>query len=74
MTEILDCSDNKRVDLLKVDIDGAGGELYLHASLSGWPVWKRLPSSSTRLACARGSDDQMTRNGLGICSEPLPHR
>lgn len=73
MTEILDSSGFDRVDLLKVDIEGAERELFSTQDLS-WlgrvgAIAIEFHGDSRN---ASGFDDKMTRNGFEICSEH-PH-
>ena len=70
MTEILDYSGFDRVDLLKVDIEGAERELFSTQDLSWLARVGAIAiefHEDSRNAC--GFDDTMTRNGFEICSE-----
>ena len=70
MTELLDYSGFDRVDLLKVDIEGAERELFSTQDLS-WLA--RVGAIAIEFhedsRNASGFDDKMTRNGFEICSE-----
>jgi Methyltransferase FkbM domain len=70
MTEILDRSGFDRVDLLKVDIEGAERELFSSQDVS----WlDRVGAIAIEFhedsRSASGFDDTMIRNGFEICSE-----
>jgi FkbM family methyltransferase len=70
MTEILDYSGFDRVDLLKVDIEGAERELFSTQDLSWLARVGAIAiefHEDSRNAC--GFDDKMTRNGFEICTE-----
>ena len=70
MTEIMDRSGFDRVDLLKVDIEGAERELFSTNDVS-WLA--RVGAIAIEFhedsRAASGFDDTMIRNGFEICSE-----